>query len=84
VICGADDFVAIQQFGEAKERWLRTFLDLENGIPSHDTIGRVLRLLDPQAFEDRFMAWVGSVAALTDVDAGRNLHPSGESCARPA
>lgn len=65
VICGADGFVAIEQFGKAKEDWLRTFLPLENGIPSHDTLGRVFSLLDPKAFTERFMAWVGTVAKLT-------------------
>ena len=47
VICGADDWVAVATFGETKEEWLRTFLALPNGIPSHDTFGRVFRLLDP-------------------------------------
>src|SRR3712207_9162400 len=47
VICGADDWVAVATFGETKEAWLRTFLALPGGIPSHDTFGRVFRLLDP-------------------------------------
>ena len=48
VICGAASWVAIEQFGNAKLPWLRTFLDLPNGIPSHDTFGRVFAALDPE------------------------------------
>jgi len=58
VICGADGFTSIANFGEAKKEWLRQFLELENGIPSHDTIGRFFGLLDPEAFEARFSRWV--------------------------
>jgi predicted transposase YbfD/YdcC len=62
VICGADGFVQIEDFGKAKEPWLKTILSLPNGIPSHDTIGRVFARLDPEAFGGCFMAWVGTVA----------------------
>lgn len=62
VICGADDFVQIEDFGRAKEPWLRKLLDLPNGIPSHDTIGRVFSMLDPEAFASSFMRWVATVA----------------------
>jgi len=61
VICGADDWVGIAEFGEAKAAWFRQFLDLSNGIPSHDTFGRVFSLLAPQAFEECFRAWVSAV-----------------------
>ena len=57
VICGADGFTSIANFGEAKKEWLGQFLELENGIPSHDTIGRFFGLLDPEAFEARFSRW---------------------------
>lgn len=46
-ICGADGWTEIERFGQAKEDWLRTFLELPNGIPSHDTFGRVFSQLDP-------------------------------------
>jgi predicted transposase YbfD/YdcC len=69
VICGADDWVAVHDFGVAREAWLRTFLSLPNGIPSHDTFGRVFALLRPEAFEERFLAWVLQVATL-----GRGAH----------
>lgn len=58
VICGADGFTSIASFGEAKKDWLGELLELENGIPSHDTIGRFFGLLDPEAFETCFLRWV--------------------------
>ena len=61
VIAGADGWVGVASFGKAKEAWLRTFLELPNGIPSHDTFGRVFSLIDPQAFEECFRAWVQAV-----------------------
>jgi predicted transposase YbfD/YdcC len=57
VICGADGWVQVELFAEAKRKWLATFLDLSEGIPSHDTFGRVFSLLDPDAFERCFSAW---------------------------
>ena len=64
VICGADNWVEIEEFGKAREDWFRRFLQLPNGIPSHDTFGRVLRLLDPEQFSACFMDWVRSVSEL--------------------
>lgn len=58
VICNADDWVEVHDFGVAREAWLRTFLELPHGIPSHDTFGRVFALLQPVEFERRFLAWV--------------------------
>jgi predicted transposase YbfD/YdcC len=60
-LCGADNFVAIEQFGRAKINWLKTFLDLPNGIPSHDTIGRLFALLDPDVFARCFGNWTASI-----------------------
>ena len=60
-ICGADGWVEIERFGLAKEEWLTTFLELPNGIPSHDTFGRVFSLLDPSIFESCFLAWLKSL-----------------------
>ena len=61
VMCGADGWVAVAQFGRSKETWLKEFLALPNGIPSHDTFGRVFSLLQPEAFEDCFRSWVASI-----------------------
>ena len=66
VICGADSFVAIEEFGQSKEAWLKTFLELPNGIPSHDTLGRVFAILDPVSLADAFRSWMRAVAGLTE------------------
>ena len=66
VICGADSFVAIALFGQLNEAWLRTFLELPHGIPSHDTLGRVFARLDAARFEEGFRDWVQDTFALTD------------------
>jgi predicted transposase YbfD/YdcC len=66
VICGADDWVAIEQFGKAKKKWFRGFLCLPNGIPSHDTFGRIFAALDPNAFASCFTSWIQAVANITD------------------
>ena len=65
VICGTDDFVGMADFGRDKEAWLRTFLALPNGIPSHDTFGRVFARIKPSEFQRCFSNWVRSVAKLT-------------------
>ncbi len=61
VLCGAEGWVDIESFGKTKEAWLTTFLDLPNGIPSHDTFGRVFARLDPKQFEECFLNWVRSL-----------------------
>lgn len=62
VISNADTWNDIADFGDAKEPWLRTFLELPHGIPSHDTFGRVFAALDPEAFEQSFQAWIADLA----------------------
>lgn len=57
VICGADDYEEIALYGRQKETFLRTFLSLPNGIPSHDTFNRVLKFLDKKAFSDCLYRW---------------------------
>ncbi len=65
VICGADGFTDMEEFGNSKEVWLRQFLELPSGIPSHDTFGRVLARLKPGQFRQCFINWVRAVAEVT-------------------
>ena len=64
VICGADSWVYVEMFGKSKEEWFRSFLDLPNGIPSHDTFGDVFSRLDPDQFQECFVEWSQGVAEL--------------------
>jgi len=61
IICGANCWSEVEAFGRAKEAWLRTFLVLEHGIPSHDTFGRVFRHLNPAVFESCFCHWTHAI-----------------------
>jgi predicted transposase YbfD/YdcC len=65
VICGAEGWTDVEAFGHAKFDWLKRFLELPNGIPSHDTFGRVFALLNPDEFERCFVAWIQAVSVLT-------------------
>jgi predicted transposase YbfD/YdcC len=65
VICGADDWVAVVAYAHAKEVWLKTFLALPSGIPSHDTFGRVFAKLDPDRFEACFRQWIAALVELS-------------------
>lgn len=62
IICGADNWVSVTRFGEAKRDWFQTFLGLPNGIPSHDTFNDIFAKLEPEAFEEGFIAWASSLA----------------------
>lgn len=66
VLCGADNWVAIETFGKARIDFLRKYFKLANGIPSHDTIGRFFSLLDPEELEKGFSSWVKSICELSD------------------
>lgn len=65
VICGADGWSDIELFGKNKKEWLKTFLKLPKGIPSHDTFGRVFAQIKPEEFQKRFIAWVQAIEQLT-------------------
>lgn len=62
VLCGADGWVEIEEFGKAKEAFFTHLLNLPNGIPSHDTFGRVFALIDPKQFEASFVQWVQGIS----------------------
>ncbi len=65
VICGADDFVNMEEWGCSKKDWLRERLGLTGDIPSHDTFGRVFARLDPEAFSRCFVSWTKAIKART-------------------
>src|SRR5579864_5571265 len=65
VICGADGWAAVAEYGRAKFAWLATFLELPHGIPSHDTFGDVFAKLQPDAFEHCFMQWMKKLVQLS-------------------
>jgi predicted transposase YbfD/YdcC len=79
VICGADGWSEVALFGRCKHQWLATFLELPNGIPSHDTFGRVFARLDPDAFERCFLAWMST---LVELSGGRLVAIDGKSIRR--
>lgn len=62
VLCGAEGWVEIEEFGKAKEAFFTDLLNLPNGIPSHDTFGRVFALIDPKQFEASFVQWVQGIS----------------------
>jgi predicted transposase YbfD/YdcC len=66
VICGADDFVAIAEFGRKKRDWLAKFLDLSTGIPSHDRFNAILAAIKPAEFEKCLLSWIVALHEITD------------------
>ena len=66
VVAGAESWDDIEDFGHAKHAWLGTFLDLPNGIPSHDTFRRVFERLDPDEFQRCFLGWIEAVHEATE------------------
>lgn len=65
VICGADDFVAIADYGRKKRKWLSQFLDLSGGIPSHDRFNAILAAIKPAEFEACLLSWISDLHEIT-------------------
>ena len=65
-ICGANDWEAIAEYGRTKYEWLKTFLTLPNGIPSHDTFARLFARLNPEELQCCFMSWIEAVHQVTN------------------
>lgn len=66
VLCGCEDWEEIELFGRKKQQWLSTFLQLPNGIPSHDTFNRLFAALDPPSLQEVFLQWIRQVATLSE------------------
>ena len=64
-ICGAQNWVEVAHWGQAKAAWLAEFLDLTQGVPSHDTFGRVFAVLDPESLQQAFVSWMNALADLS-------------------
>jgi len=79
VICGADDFVSIAEFGRKKRKWLAQFLDLRAGIPSHDRFNAVLGAIKPAEFEACLLNWI---TALHEVTSGQIVAIDGKTLRR--
>jgi predicted transposase YbfD/YdcC len=65
VACDGEGFTDMEVFGRAKEEWLRKYLELPGGIPSHDTFGRVFSIIDPEAFTECFVNWTQAIHVAT-------------------
>ena len=79
VICGADDFVAIADFGKTKRRWFARFLHLNSGIPSHDRFNAVLAAIKPAEFERCLLSWI---TALHEITGGQVIAIDGKTLRR--
>jgi len=66
VLCGAEGWEEIEDFGRARLDWLRKYFHFEHGIPKHDTIARVLSRLEPTALQNSFISWINAASQLTD------------------
>ncbi len=74
-IAGAEDSVDISRYARSKKNWLSTFLTLQGGIPSHDTFNRVLCMIEPKEFENKFISWVSDYRGLLPVDNVKDVIP---------
>ena len=65
VICNADGWTEIEMYGKSQYKWFKKFLELPNGIPSHDTFARVFSLLNPEQLQQCFLKWIESISRIT-------------------
>ena len=79
VICGADDFVAIAEFGKARRAWFSRFLDLKEGVPSHDRFNAIFATINPAEFEKCLLSWV---TALHEISGGQVIAIDGKTLRR--
>jgi predicted transposase YbfD/YdcC len=83
VISGAETWEDIEDYGKCKLKWLKRFIELSNGIPSHDTVRRLFIRLDPQSLQQCFFSWVEAVREQTEGDVvaidGKTLRRSGDA-----
>lgn len=88
VISGADTWVDIEMYGEAKYKWLKKFLELPNGIPSHDTFARVFARISPEQFQQCFLNWINTISLRTEGEVvaidGKTLRQSYDSASEKA
>ncbi|EGJ29006.1 MULTISPECIES: ISAs1 family transposase [Moorena] len=89
VISGADTWVDIELYGKTKYQWLKKFLELPNGIPSHDTFARVFAKLNPEQLQSCFLKWIQSISQLTSgeivaIDGKTLRHSYQKSSHKPA
>jgi len=68
VLCGAETWEEIEDFGYVKFGWLSSILDMKNGVPSHDTFNRFFAALDPKEFERCFTTWTQSIVSKHDCE----------------
>ncbi len=80
---GADSWTDVEMFGKSKREWFESLLDLPNGIPSHDTFGRVFSMLNPEKFQECFSEWMATISEMTKGDVvaidGKTLRRSGDA-----
>ena len=84
ILAGAQGWTDMETFGKSKEAWLKQFLNLENGIPSHDTFGDVFRMIDGDEFQRSFIHWVEAVFTVTQGEVvtidGKTARRSHDKC----
>ena len=76
IICGAEDWYEVEDYGKEKKYWLQTFLDIGDSVPSHDTYNRFFSFIDPLEMEGCFTDWITAIADITE---GRVINIDGKT-----